>query len=40
LIKTEDTGEYYYIGGISPVWVGGSNIAVYQGGAAFRGSVK
>ncbi|MCH4814960.1 MAG: hypothetical protein QXY87_03980 [Saccharolobus sp.] len=40
VIKTEDTGEYYYIGGISPVWIGGSNIAVYQGGAAFRGSVK
>ncbi|WP_231918201.1 hypothetical protein [Saccharolobus solfataricus] len=40
VIRTEDTGEYYYIGGISPVWIGGSNIAVYQGGAAFRGLVK
>ncbi|QXJ33010.1 hypothetical protein [Saccharolobus shibatae] len=22
------------------MWIGGSNIAVYQGGAAFKGSVK
>ncbi|BCU69347.1 hypothetical protein [Stygiolobus caldivivus] len=32
LVKTTDTGEWYYIGGISPYWSRG-NLIVYKGGS-------
>ncbi|MCG3109521.1 hypothetical protein L3N51_01815 [Metallosphaera sp. J1] len=32
VIRTEDTGEWYYIGGISPYWAA-DQLVVYQGGS-------
>ncbi|AKV74591.1 MULTISPECIES: hypothetical protein [Metallosphaera] len=32
LLRTEDTGEWYYVGGVSPHWTNGTIIA-YQGGS-------
>lgn len=32
MIKTTDTGEWFYIGGISPYW-GHEQLIVYQGGS-------
>jgi len=39
LVKTTDTNEWYYIGGVSPYWSAG-NLIVYQGGSKAKSQGK